>query len=124
MHQELQACVLAVLGALGELGCVCAVVDAEWHDAAAILQVKQQRLTKYSRHMQVTLRWRCADKDAWQEVPMARAAAGQPLFSVSITAQLRCEPWDGTEPAALLQVSTPGLQKAPTRVQPTYAAVI
>lgn len=30
---------------------------------------------------------------------------GQPLFSASITAQLRCKPWDGTPPATLLQVS-------------------
>lgn len=53
----------------------------------------------------MTLRWRCLDKDAWQEAPMERVSAGQPLFSASIAAQLRCEPWDGTAPAALLQVA-------------------
>jgi hypothetical protein len=55
--------------------------------------------------VQVTLRWRCLDKDAWQQTPMKRASAGPPLFSASITAHLRCEPWDGTAPAALLQVT-------------------
>lgn len=35
---------------------------------------------------------------------MERVSPGQPLFSASITADLRCEPWDGTAPAALLQV--------------------
>jgi hypothetical protein len=35
---------------------------------------------------------------------MERVSAGLPLFIASITAQLRCEPWDGTALAALLQV--------------------
>ena len=55
--------------------------------------------------MQVTLRWRCMDKETWQEAPMERVSPGQPLYSASITADLRCEPWDGTPPAALLQVA-------------------
>lgn len=70
--------------------------------AAALLDFR--RTTLWLEIMQVTLRWRCADKDAWQQAPMARAAAGQPLYSASVIAQLRCEPWDGTPPAALLQV--------------------
>ncbi len=50
------------------------------------------------------LRWRCEDADAWQTVPMARAAEGQPLFTASLGEALRCEPWDGTDPFARLQV--------------------
>ncbi len=53
---------------------------------------------------QVMLRWRCEDADAWQTVPMARAAEGQPLFTASLGEALRCEPWDGTDPFARLQV--------------------